>query len=178
MGMDDGDVAKLRDRIVYQHMAVVDTQNSSLTPYTQEIPYNARLECLKAIRSQLYEDFAVLDVHTIAAGSTNDHIDAGYQPMDEEADRFEYQIIKAVQQIERLKGLEPLVPQFKRNKISNQTEQTQTVMLAAQYLDDETLLNKLPFITVDEVEKILQKKDYENARRFDMSDEERPEEQA
>lgn len=178
MGMDDGDVAKLRDRIVYQHMAVVDTQNSSLTPYTQEIPYNARLECLKAIRSQLYEDFAVLDVHTIAAGSTNDHIDAGYQPMDEEADRFEYQIIKAVQQIERLKGLEPLVPQFKRNKISNQTEQTQTVMLAAQYLDDETLLNKLPFITVDEVEKILRKKDYENARRFDMSDEEEPEEQA
>lgn len=166
MGMQDDDVAKLRDRLIFQHMAVVDTNNASITPYTQEIPYNARVECLKSIRSQLYEDFAVLDVHTIAAGSTNDHIDAGYQPMDEEADRFEYEVIKVVQQIERLKGLEPLVPQFKRNKISNQKEQTEMVMLTAEKLDEKTLLNKLPFLTVDEVKTVLENKSREEAGRY------------
>ena len=100
MGMDDDDVAKLRDRMLYQHYAVVDKDNSDIHAYTQEIPYEARMNCLKSIRSQLYEDFAVLDVHTVAAGATNDHIDAAYQPMDEEADLFEYEIIKAVKQID------------------------------------------------------------------------------
>lgn len=166
MGMNNDSISRLRDRLIYQHMAVVDTSNSSLTPYTQEIPYNARQECLKDIRAQLYEDFAVLDVHTVAAGATNDHIDAGYQPMDEEADQFEYEVIKVVQQIERLKGLEPLVPQFKRNKISNQKEQTEMVMLTAEKLDDETLLKKIPWITVDEVNAIIQNKSREEASRF------------
>lgn len=172
-GMQDDDVAKLRDRLIYQHMAVVDTVNSTLTPYTQEIPYQARKECLDGIRASLYEDFGVLDVHTVAAGATNDHIEAGYQPMDQEADAFEYQIIQAVQQILRIKGLEPAVPQFKRNRISNQKEQTEMVMLAAERLDDETVLNKLPFVTVDEVNKILAAKDAESDSRFE--EEEQPE---
>ena len=172
LGMDDGDVAKLRDRLLYQHMAVVDAQNSSVTPYTQEIPYNARQVSLTSLRNSLYENFGVLDVHTVAAGATNDHIDAGYQPMDEEADAFEYQIIQAVQQIEKIRGFEPYVPIFKRNKISNQKEQVEMIMLAADHLDEETLLSKLPFITVDETTKIMEAKDAESADRFETEEEE------
>lgn len=166
MGMSDDDVQKLRDRLLFQHIAVVDTQNASLSAHTQEPPFEARRACLDYLRASLYEDFAVLDVHTVAAGATNDHIDAGYQPMDEEADRFEYEIIKAVQQIEHLKGLPELVPQFKRNKISNQKEQTEMVMLAADHLDEETLLSKFPWITVDEISGILERKDGAEARRY------------
>lgn len=176
MGMDDDAVAKLRDRLLFQHMAVVDTTNSSLTPYTQEIPYSARQACLDQIRAAMYEDFGVLDVHTVAAGATNDHIDAGYQPMDSEADDFEYQIITAVQQILRIKGLEPVVPSFKRNRISNQYEQTQMVMLAANYLDSETVVSKLPFIPVDEVPGILKRKDAEDSEKFALTDAESDEE--
>ena len=170
LGMQDSDVAKLRDRLLFQHMAAIDTENSNITPYTQEIPYNARVAALAGIRSALYENFGVLDVHTVAAGATNDHIDAGYQPMDQEADDFEYQIIQVVQQVLIIKGLEPKVPQFKRNKISNQKEQAEMVLLAAEYLDEETLLNKLPFITVDEVKTILQKKDAESDNRLDTEE--------
>lgn len=166
MGMDEGDVAKLRDRLIYQHIAVVDTDNGGLQAYTQEVPYNARQACLTAIRNKLYEDFAVLDVHTVSAGATNDHIDAGYQPMDQEADRFEYELIKVVQKIERIKGLEPYVPQFKRNRISNQTEQTDMVLSALTIVDRETALKKLPWITVDEVDAILNNLDREEGRRF------------
>ena len=177
MGMEPDDLAKFRDRLIFQHIASVDDANSSVDAYTQEIPYNARQACLTAIRNKLYEDFAVLDVHTIAAGATNDHIDAGYQPMDQEADKFEYELIKVVQQIERIKGMEPYIPQFKRNRISNQMEQVQMVSMEAQWLDDETILQKLPNITVDEIQNILQKKDFENARRFDAFEEEETEEQ-
>jgi len=166
MGMDDDAIAKLRDRLLFQHMAVVDTANTSLTPYTQEVPYSARQACLDQLRAAMYEDFGVLDVHTVSAGATNDHIDAGYQPMDSEADDFEYQIITAVQQILRIKGLEPAVPQFKRNRISNQLEQTQMVMMAADYLGEKAVITKLPFVTVDEVNDILGRNDAKDRSRF------------
>ena len=166
LGMDDSDIANFRNRMKLQHVAVMDTDNSSITPYTQEIPSNARELFLKDIRASIYEDFGAMDVHTVAAGATNDHIDAAYQPMDEEADDFEYQIIQCITQIEKLNGWGVSIPQFKRNRISNQTEQTQMVMLAAQYLDDRTILSKLPFITVDEVEGIMQENAAQTAERF------------
>ena len=99
-----------------------------------------------------------MDVHTIAAGATNDHIDAAYQPMDEEADDFEYQIIKCINGILAILNIED-VPLFNRNRVSNQKERTEMVMMAANYLDDETIINKLPFITPDEVDSILAKKE-------------------
>jgi len=164
-GMSEFELERFRDRLKTLHIAKADTTNSSVVPYTQEIPYAARKEYLDEIRSGLYEDFGGLDVHTVAAGATNDHIDAAYQPLDEEADDFEYQVIQFVEQILSLIGVED-TPIFKRNRISNQTEQTNMVLSAADYLDDETVLKKLPWITVDEVAKILAKKDEEQEERF------------
>lgn len=176
-GMDDNDLAKFRDRLKINHIAVVDTDNSKATPYTQEIPHAARKEYLDEIRAGIYEDFGGLDVHTVAAGATNDHIDAAYQPLDEEADDFEYQITEFVQQILALNGIED-TPIFKRNRISNEKEQTEMILSAADYLDEETILTKLPFITIDEVQNILEKKLEENEGMFETeeSEEEIPEE--
>lgn len=164
-GMSDTELAKFRDRLKITHIAAVDTDNSKATPYTQDIPYGARSAYLTEIRNGIYEDFGALDVHAVAAGATNDHIDAAYQPMDEEADNFEYQVIEFIQQVLKLMGIDD-VPQFKRNRISNQMEQTQMVLSAADYLDEETILNKLPFVNVDEVSAILAKKDMEAANTF------------
>ena len=157
-GMDDADLARFRDRLKINHIAVADTDNSAVTPYSQDIPFSARQAYLDSIRAGLYEDFGGLDVHTIAAGATNDHIDAAYQPLDEEADDFEFQIIEFIQQLLALNGISDM-PVFKRNRISNQMEQVQMVMLEAEYLDDETILRKLPNITIDEVTEILKRKD-------------------
>ncbi len=165
-GMSDAELARFRDRLKINHIATADTENSKVTPYTQDIPYSARKEYLDEIRSGLYEDFGGLDVHTIAAGATNDHIDAAYQPMDEEADDFEYQVIEFVQQILNLMGIED-TPQFKRNRISNQKEQTEMILSAADYLDDETILNKLPFISVDEVAEIMLRLEQDSEDRFE-----------
>lgn len=171
-GMTETELAKFRDRLKIQHIAVADTDNSAITPYTQEVPYNARQAYLDSIRAEIYECYGGLDVHTIAAGATNDHIDAAYQPMDEEADDFEYQLIQCIRQLLALQGIDDF-PVFKRNRISNQMEQVQMVMMEAQYLDDETILQKLPNISVDEVEGILLRRGASSESRFD--EEETPE---
>lgn len=167
-GMGDQDLQRFRDRILLNHIATADTHDGGrVTPYAQDIPYQAREQYLQTIRAEIYEGFGGLDVHTIAAGATNDHIDAAYQPLDENADDFEKQIIECVQKIGDLLGIdsEKCIPIFKRNRISNQTEQADMILQAAQYLDDETVLRHLPFITVDEVEDILSRKAAEEQKQ-------------
>lgn len=164
-GMSDKDLEKFRDRMKINHIVTVDADNSKAVPYTQEVPHTARAVYLSEIRSGIYEDFGALDVHAVAAGATNDHIDAAYQPMDEEADDYEYQVIEFIQQILTLMDIED-TPVFKRNRISNQTEQVDMVIKEADYLDDETILRKLPNITVDEVSEILARKDQQDASRI------------
>lgn len=164
-GMSDAELERFRDRLKFNHIAVADTDESKVTPYAQEIPYQARKEYLDHMRAGIYEDFGGLDVHTVAAGATNDHIDAAYQPLDEEADDLEYQVGEFLEKLLNLVGIEDS-PVFKRNRISNEKETTEMILSAADYLDDETILNKLPFITVDEIYKILRNKDQENSDRF------------
>lgn len=170
-GMDQIDLAEFRKRLKLQHIANVENADDvNVTPYTQEIPYQSRKEFLEEIRSGIYEDFGGLDVHTISAGSTNDHIEAGYQPMDEQADDYEYEIIQAVQNLTRLVFGEPYTPVFKRNKLANNAEITNMILASANYLDEETILNHLPFLTPDEVEGIMERKAQEDYESFNGSE--------
>ena len=174
--MTEPELARFRDRMKVQHIVVADTENSSVTPYTQEIPYNARQVFLDGIRSGIYEDFGGLDVHTIAAGDTNDHIDAAYQPLDENADDFEYQVSRFILQLLALIGIEDY-PKYKRNRISNVKEQVEILMLEAPYLDEQTMLQKMPNITVDEIPGILARKKLEDTSRFEPEPEEEEEDE-
>ena len=166
MGMTDNDLRKFRDRLLLDHIALADTDNGAVTPYTQDIPFQARTAFLDQIRQQIYEDFGGLNVSDFSSGTkTATETQAAYQPVDDRADDFEYQIIQAVQQILRLIGVED-TPIFKRNRITNQLEQVQMVMMEAEYLDDETILNKLPNISPDEVKDILKRRDEQDANRL------------
>lgn len=165
-GMSDADLARFRDRLKINHIATADTDGSKVTPYTQDVPYQARKEYLDEIRSGMYEDFGAVDVHAVDADSTNDHLEAAYQPLDEEADDFEYQVIEFVQQILSLMGIDD-TPVFKRNRISNQMEQVQMIAMEAEWLDEETILNKLPNVSVDEVQQILANKTKEDMDKYE-----------
>lgn len=166
-GMSQSDLERFRDRMKLMHIAAADTtQGGKVAGYTHEVPYQARQAFLDQLRQGIYEDFGGLNVSVIsAAAQTATQIDAAYQPMDEAADDFEYQIIDFVQQILALIGIED-TPQFKRNRITNQMEQVQMVVMEAPYLDDETILRKLPNITPDEISAILAKNDAAEAGRF------------
>ena len=154
------------DRLRLAHVAVADTDNSSVTPYTQEPPYNGREAYLNRIANSIYRDFGAFNPEDVAAGAiTATQINAAYQPMDEEADAFEYQVIEFVQQILRLNGLDG-TPQFKRNRIANQTEQITNVMQEAQYLDDQTILELLPNITPDMIPEIMARRDAQDSARW------------
>lgn len=165
-GMGDRDLQKFLDRLKINHVALVDSDDGgSARAYTQEVPYAARQAYLQSIRDGIYEDFGALDVHTVAAGATNDHIDAAYQPMDEEASDFEYQLSEFIQRLLALMGIDD-APVFKRTRISNQREQVDMVMSEAQYLDHETILRKLPNIAPGEVPAIRRRLDAEDGGRM------------
>lgn len=167
LGMSEEDKQRFLDQIRLGHVAAVDTDNSSVTAYTQEIPFNAREAYLNRIANSIYRDFGAFNPEEVAAGAiTATQINAAYQPMDEEADAFEYQIIQFVQQILALQGIEA-TPQFKRNRISNQTEQVTMVIQEAPYLDDETILELLPNITPDMIPEIIARRDAQDNARFD-----------
>ena len=165
-GMEDNDLMKFRDRLKLQHIANVDgSDGAGVTPYTQDIPYQARTEFLNWVRNGIYEDFGALDVHTVAAGATDDHIDAAYQPMDENADDFESWVSEAIVNLLELLGIED-EPVFSRTRISNQGEQVSMVVQEAQWLDRETVLRKLPNITPEEVQAILERSEEEDMARM------------
>lgn len=106
-------------------------------------------------------------MHTLQAGNTNDHIDAAYQPLDEEADKFETQVADALRALLAVAGIDD-EPKFTRNRVSNVKEQVEIVLSEAEYFDDETILEKLPNVTADEVKEILRRKDAEAADKMAM----------
>ena len=166
-GMTDEDLSRFRDRMKINHIVEVPSGGEGgIKPFTQEIPYAARKTYLDSIRSGIYEDFGALDIHEVHASATNDHIQAAYQPMDENADDFEYQCIEFVQKVMNVAGIEEDVPVFKRNRVSNIREEIDAVMAEAGVLDEETIIRKLPNITPDEVEEILKRKNKEDQDRM------------
>ncbi len=166
-GMSDEDLQEMLDRARLLHVVSVRNadEGAGVEPYAQEVPYASRKAVLDAIKADVYEDFGALDVHTVAAGATNDHIDASYQPMDEEADEFERHIREGIQDILALQGIEA-TPVFSRNRISNVKEQVEVVVMEAEWLDEETVLRKLPNVTPDEVAAIMERRDAEAAERL------------
>lgn len=166
MGMDDNDIQHFMDRLRFSHAAAFDSDNSTVTPYTQEVPYNSREAFLARIEQSIYRDFGAFNPADVTAGNvTATQIRAAYQAQDEEADAFEYQIIETVQQILALQGLEG-TPQFNRNRIANQLEEVNMVVSEAAWLDDETVLDLLPNITPDMKEAIMERKDVQDAQRL------------
>ena len=159
-GMNDEDLAEFRDRLVTQHIAVADTQSGGkITPYTQEIPFEAVEAYLNRLKADIYGDFGALNVTDIsAAAKTATEINAAYQPLDDATDDFEYQMIAGIQQLLALIGEED-TPTFKRNRIANQMEEVEMVLAEAAYLDDETVLELLPNIPQDRIAEILEKRD-------------------
>lgn len=164
MGMEDDEVQQFMDRLRLQHVAVADTgTEASVNAYTQEPPYNAREAYLDRIERSIYRDFGAFNPMDITSRqATATEINAAYQPMDEEADDFEYQAIEFIQQILKLQGIEA-TPTFKRNRISNQSEQVSMIMSQAEVLDVETMLELFPNITNDMIPEILARRAAENA---------------
>lgn len=168
-GMDDVDLAKFLQHMKTVKAAVVDGADSGAKAeaHTLDIPVQARDTYLTRLEKDLYKDAMALDTEAIATGNTvATAIRASYEPLNMKTDDFEYCVIEFIQGILELAGLEG-DPTFKRSIIVNQSEETTMVLAAAQYLDNETILKHLPFISTDEIENILLNQSIEEATRFE-----------
>ena len=165
-GMDDIDLRKFIERMKVVKAAVVEDDGARAEAHTIDVPYQARMTALADIRDSLYRDAMALDTDKVSAGNiTATAINAAYQNLDLKCDRFEMCVIDFIKAILELVGVEDS-PVFKRTRVSNLLEETQMVLSAAQYLDDETILKHLPFLSPDEIDEIMERKKVEEAERF------------
>lgn len=155
-GMDDTDLARFIQRLKTTHTASVDGDDGvSATPHEANIPTEARKVMLDLLRSDLYEDFQSVDIKALsAAAKTTQEIKAAFQAMDNKCADFEYFIIDFVQKILELAQIDD-EPSYVWNRMINQTEQTQMILSAANYLTDEMLIKKLPFLTPEEADEVI-----------------------
>lgn len=171
-GMDDIDLAQFLQHMKTVKAAVVDEDGAKAESHTIDVPVEARSTYLHLLEKDLIKDAMALDTEAIATGNTvATAIRAAYEPLNNKTDDYEYCVNEFIQGILSLAGLEDS-PTFKRSTIINQTEETNMVLAAAQYLDDETILKHLPFINNDEIKNILDNVTREEADRLTELDEE------
>ena len=168
-GMDDIDLAKFLERMKTVHAAVVDDEGARAEAHTLDVPYQATQVLLADLRDSLYRDAMALDTDRISAGSiTATAIQAAYENLDLKCDRFEMCVSDFIDHILKLIGIEDS-PSFKRTKVVNVAEETGVVLQAAQFLDSETILKHLPFLSPDEIDGILERKQAEEMERIEQA---------
>lgn len=170
-GMDDVDLAQFLQHMKTVKAAVVDDDGAKAEAHTIDVPVEARQTYLKLLEKDLIKDAMALDTEAIATGNTvATAIRAAYEPLNNKTDDYEYCVVEFIQGILALAGIDDN-PTFKRSTIVNQTEETNMVLAAAQYLDNETILKHLPFIGNDEIDNILDNVTREEANRYGSSTE-------
>lgn len=168
-GMTDIDLAKFIERIKVVKAATVDDE-AKAEAHTIDVPYQSREAYLDRLEKDIIKDFMGLDAEKLQGGNvTATQIKAAYEPLSEKTDRFEAQVIQHICAILKLAGIEDY-PRFRRSQTSNELEQTQMIMQCANILDTQTILEHLPFLTVDEVPVILERLEKEEADRMPFAE--------
>ena len=172
-GMDDMDVAKFLERLKTVKAAVVDDAGARAESHTIDVPYAARTTLLAQLRNDMYEDFMALDTKNIASGAvTATQIEAAYEDFSKKVDRYEYCVLKFVNGILALAGIEDN-PTFTRSIIVNVNETVGVLLQCAQYLPQSYVTKKILNLLGDgdQAEEILQQMDEENMERMAMMQE-------
>ena len=92
-------------------------------------------------------------MHCVSADSTNDHLDAAYEPLNQNADDFEAQVKPFIRQICALAGFDNAMPTFNRSKITNTAEQVSMVISEATIIGQDMAIDLLPNLTPEQKER-------------------------
>ena len=167
-GMDDTDLVRFLDRMHSQKVANLDDDQSA-EPVTVQIPYDAREKLLSRLEADLYKDYMALNVDEIKGGAvTATQIEAAYEPMNSKADMYEYQVIKFINGILAVAGIED-EPAFTRSRLVNVNESIGAVLQASEYLDGDYVTEKVLNLLGDgdKAEEIIERME---ADELDMGD--------
>lgn len=155
------DVAQIKEEIEVLGIVASKDGDSTASPHSVNIPYAAVEYSLKILRHLIYASFMGYDTDTITGGSlTTVAIKATLENLNKKVGRWERQhVIKAVQQLLLILGVETSDIKFRYDLLTNTSESDALILNAFStgVLDVETALNKLSFVDPDEVEGILER---------------------
>ena len=149
-GMDDVDLAQFVERMRTVKAAVVDDSGAKAEAHTIDVPYESRETLLERISADLYRDAMALDTKLIAGGAvTATQIRAAYEPLNSKTDEFEYCVCDFLDDILFLAGIADEKPTFTRSMMLNRSEEIDSVLKSAQFLDEDYVTRKLLTIQGD-----------------------------
>lgn len=177
-GMDDMDDVQFIERIKTLHVAHTD-DNVKAESHTIEAPYNGTNATIDMLKRKLYEDFQAFDSSAISAGNqTATAIAASYTPLDLKVDDFEASVTEFILGLLAVAGIDD-EPSYTRNQIINKTEETQTILMGADYYDDEYITKKLLTINGDagQYDALMERKAAEETERVEEESDFQPQEE-
>lgn len=162
-GMDDLDDARFVERLKTTHVAHADGdgEGAKAEAHTLEAPYAGTNTTIDMLKKKLFEDFQCFDSAAVSAGNqTATAIKAAYVPLDLKTDMFESEVTRFIIGILALLGIDDK-PTYTRSQIINKQEETQNLILAAQYFDDEYIIQKLLTINgdADQFDDLMRRRD-------------------
>lgn len=174
-GMDAADDERFISQLKITHVAHADGDSGmGVDAHTIEAPYAANATTLQKLREQLFDDFMALDVKVISGGSvTATQIEAAYEPLNSKCDQLEYNVLDFVHKVLMLAGIDDEVT-FTRSKLVNISDEIQSLVSAAGYLDGEYITTRILAILgdADKSGAVLARLADENMKKFSAEGEE------
>ena len=149
-GMDDVDLAKFVERMKTVKAAVVEDNGARAEAHTMEVPYASRETLLARLSMDLYRDAMALDTREIAGGAvTATQIRASYEPLNSKTDEYEYCVHDFLDKLLAIAGIPDEEATFTRSMLLNKSEEIDSVLKSAQWLDSDYVTRKLLTIQGD-----------------------------
>lgn len=168
MGMDDLDDLRFLDRVRTLHVVHTGGEGEA-EPRTIEAPFQGTESTIDMLKRKLYEDFQAFDASAVSAGNqTATAIAASYTPLDLKVDGFEASVTEWIAGLLEVAGIDD-EPSYTRSRIINKAEETQTLLLGAEYYDDEYITKKLLTINgdIDQYDDLQRRKAAEETARVE-----------
>ncbi len=172
-GMDDLDDAQFVERLKTIHVAHV-SDDATATAQTIEAPYEGTKTTIDMLINRLYDDFQAFNSAAVSASNQSaTAIQASYVPLDLKVDKIERQVTRFISGILALAGIDDR-PMYTRNQIINKQEETQVLIMQAQYLTEEYIREKLLTINgdIDMLEDMNKQIDADDFERIAPEEEE------
>ena len=151
------------------HAGSVEDEGATAEPHTIEAPFQGTDATINMLKRKLYEDFQAFDSSAVSAGNqTATAIEASYTPLDLKADDFEASVTEFILGLLAAAGIDD-EPSYTRSRIINRSEETQMILMGADYYDDEYITKKLLTINgdADQYDAMMQRKAAEETERVE-----------
>lgn len=167
-GMDDVDDVRFIERLKTLHVAHVDGDDAKAEAHTIEAPYEGTNTTIDMLVKRLYTDFQAFDSSAVTASNQSaTAIRASYVPLDLKCDQIERQVTRFILGILALAGVDD-TPTYTRSQITNDYERVQSITMAATYLPEDYVTEKLLSILgdMDRTDEILKQMTADEYNRF------------